>query len=144
MRSYWVLLLPCLLTGCFIPPAVSLASLVINGASYVTTGKGVADHGISAVAEEDCATWRVIKGEDICQPNDDPELALAMALEPGDLVPTPVTRPQQTVGGVSSAMLKVDRERPRFYPAGLPALQMVTPAAGIAQPRRRLEPPGRF
>ena len=69
MRGYWILLLPCLLMGC--SPVVVVASLAVNGASYVATGKGVADHGLSAITNEDCATWRVVKGEAVCRPNND-------------------------------------------------------------------------
>jgi len=55
------------LSGCGIPPALSIASYVINGVSYAATGKSISDHGISAVAGRDCATWRVIKGENVCK-----------------------------------------------------------------------------
>ncbi len=55
------------LAGCVsIPPAITIASWVINGASYAISGKGVSDHAISAVLEKDCATWRIIKGDPIC------------------------------------------------------------------------------
>lgn len=52
-----------------LPPAVQVASLLANGFSYAATGKGVADHGISMVAEKDCAVFRVVKGEEICREN---------------------------------------------------------------------------
>ncbi len=53
------LVLPLLfLTGCAIPPAVTIASLVLDGVSYVSTGKSTTDHAISAFANEDCALLR--------------------------------------------------------------------------------------
>ncbi len=42
---------------------VGLASV----ASVETTGKGLADHTLSAVKDKDCKIVRGIKGEDICQ-----------------------------------------------------------------------------
>ena len=78
------LVLPLLfLTGCALPPAVTVASLVLDGASYVATGKSTTDHAISAVANEDCALLRAIDGEDICDPNGEVLLAL-VAGDPAD------------------------------------------------------------
>ena len=37
-------------------------------ASVETTGKGLADHGISAVRDQDCKISRSISGNDICRP----------------------------------------------------------------------------
>ncbi len=145
MRGYWSLLLPCLLTGCFLPPAVSVASLVVDGASYVVTGKSVADHGLSIIANEDCATWRVIKGEAICQPNNraDPqptETAVATADEPGVDSPDSGSAPTGTgtakrPGNVSSAMLAISRSPTPFNLRPIPNPRYVLPAAGAAQPR---------
>lgn len=36
--------------------------------STETTGKGLADHTISAVKSKDCKMARTLKGDDICQP----------------------------------------------------------------------------
>jgi hypothetical protein len=35
--------------------------------SYETTGKGIADHAISAVANQDCKIARAIHDEQVCQ-----------------------------------------------------------------------------
>ena len=67
MRVIWVWALPLLLVGCGLPPALQIASLLIDGASYVATGKSPSDHAISAVAEKDCALWRAVKRADICR-----------------------------------------------------------------------------
>jgi septal ring-binding cell division protein DamX len=67
MRVVWVWALPLLLVGCGLPPAFQIASLLIDGASYVATGKSPSDHAISAVAEKDCALWRVVKRAEICR-----------------------------------------------------------------------------
>ena len=44
--------------------AVGIGSVV----SYETTGKGLADHTISAVSGQDCKIARSFKGDDICEP----------------------------------------------------------------------------
>ena len=50
------------LSGCGIPPVVSLATLALDLASYGSTGKTMTDHGISMVLREDCALLRVLDG----------------------------------------------------------------------------------
>ncbi len=55
------------LSGCAAPPAFQVISLALDGISYLTTDKSVADHGLSIVAQEDCKMLRTLKGEDICQ-----------------------------------------------------------------------------
>ncbi|MEQ8195910.1 MAG: hypothetical protein RIB59_15620, partial [Rhodospirillales bacterium] len=56
-----VTLLPFFLSGCGLPVGVTIASWAIDGISLLTTEKSVTDHGISAVAQRDCALWRVFK-----------------------------------------------------------------------------------
>jgi len=67
MQRYLWMVMPALLSGCGLPPAVMIASYAADGVSYVATGKSVSDHGISEVTGRDCALWRVIKGKSICQ-----------------------------------------------------------------------------
>lgn len=47
---------------------VVLAVGIASVASVETTGRGLADHTISAVRDQDCKLARSIRGEDICQP----------------------------------------------------------------------------
>lgn len=70
------LLLPLFLAGCAIPPAVTVASLVLDGVSFVTTGKGTADHAISAIAQEDCALLRAVGSKPVCDPDGEVLIAL--------------------------------------------------------------------
>jgi hypothetical protein len=77
------LVLPLFLAGCALPPAVTVATLVVDGLSYVATGKSPADHAISAFAHEDCALHRVVEGEAICDPDGNVLIALA-AGDPAD------------------------------------------------------------
>ena len=66
----------CLL-GCAIPfagSALSVASsttfietTAVNGASYATTGKGVSEHLISGMVDQDCKLYNIIDGKQVCQ-----------------------------------------------------------------------------
>ena len=60
------------LSGCGIPPIVSVASLVFDFASYGATGKTVTDHGLSAVLKKDCALLRGLEGQ-VCVAEDSAE-----------------------------------------------------------------------
>lgn len=55
-----------MLSGCVLPPAVSVATLALDVGSFAVSGKTVTDHGLSLVAQEDCALTRVLEGE-ICE-----------------------------------------------------------------------------
>lgn len=70
-----ILILPLLLAGCGMPVPVQIASLIADGFSLFATEKTITDHGISMVADRDCAVWRGVKGGDICLGGaDDPYL----------------------------------------------------------------------
>ncbi len=51
------------------PPAITIASLVADIASYASTGKTVADHGISLVFQKDCALLRGFEGGICLEPD---------------------------------------------------------------------------
>jgi len=71
-----------LLSGCAIPVAVSISSYGFTGFSMATTGKGVGDMALSQATEKNCATWRILKGDDICRdytPDERHEIRLAHA-----------------------------------------------------------------
>jgi hypothetical protein len=51
-----------LLGGCALPPALQIASWALDGISYITTRKSATDHGISILAQKDCAVLRVLAG----------------------------------------------------------------------------------
>ena len=68
MRPVAILLVPFLLAGCAVPPALTLASFAADGISYLATGKSTTDHALSAIASEDCALVRAVKEKPICVP----------------------------------------------------------------------------
>lgn len=96
------------LSGCALPPIITVASLAANGISYATTGKGTADHAISAVAGEDCAILRAAKDEDICDPDGEVLLVLNGAttenddwtLDPETGSPNPSAAPNELLAAV--------------------------------------------
>ncbi len=82
MKRLTLCLLPLVLAGCILPPAVSVVSLVLDGMSYATTGKSVTDHVISGIAGSDCALMYVIEDGQLC--NDEP--VMVASDEPGSAV----------------------------------------------------------
>jgi len=61
-----IFILPIVLGACALPPVVTIASFAVDGMSLVSTEKTVSDHVLSAVAEDDCALWRILTSADIC------------------------------------------------------------------------------
>lgn len=84
------------LSGCIValPPAIQLASLALDGISYVSTGKSVTDHAISAVTAKDCAMIRGLKGDEICTKN-----AVEVAMLPDG---TPVANADDAASGITT------------------------------------------
>lgn len=70
------------LSGCALPPIISVVSIAADFASYGATGKTVTDHGISLVLQQDCAMLRALDGP-ICFEESESETAIA-SLETGD------------------------------------------------------------
>lgn len=81
MRKFIIpVVVPLFLVACAAPLPVKIASWAIDGISYLSTGKSVADHGISAITRKDCALWRTVKGEQVCtDPVDRDAVAVAEA-----------------------------------------------------------------
>ncbi len=70
------------LGGCAIPAPLQIASWALDGLSLLATQKSVADHGISMVAQQDCALWRGVTEGAVCR-EDDP---MAIIAEQGDVI----------------------------------------------------------
>jgi len=54
------------LSGCVLPPAIAVATLVLDVGSFAVSGKTATDHGISLLAQEDCALIKILEGK-ICE-----------------------------------------------------------------------------
>lgn len=70
MTRLLVLALPLFVGGCLLPVNMAVVSLVVNGFSVVATGKGTADHALSAISNQDCALLRLAKSEAVCRANE--------------------------------------------------------------------------
>lgn len=64
-REGLIVSLGLLVGGCFLP-AYQIASWTATGVSYVFSGKGVGDHALSLAMNQDCATMRVLGGQQLC------------------------------------------------------------------------------
>ncbi len=84
MRWFSLAVLAVLLSGCAVPPAVTVLSLFADVVSYAETGKTITDHGISLVLRKDCALLRGFKGDVCIEPDPGADLAatLAFATDP--------------------------------------------------------------
>ena len=56
-----------LVTGCAMPVPIQVASWALDGISYIMTEKSVTDHGLSVVAQKDCAVWRGVTAGELCR-----------------------------------------------------------------------------
>jgi len=107
-HRYLFVLAPILLSGCAIPPALSIASYAIDAISYAATGKSISDHGISMAAGRDCATWRLIKGENPCK-GEPTEIANPAPVDEGQQATLPTGEPAPLVASATPA--QVPRQR---------------------------------
>ncbi|NQV98702.1 MAG: hypothetical protein HQ483_03305 [Rhodospirillales bacterium] len=73
---------PLLLGGCtLLPVSFQVASMALDGISMLTTHKSLTDHGISTVTQQDCALWRGLTGDAVCQDYEDQPETLLAALD---------------------------------------------------------------
>ncbi len=126
------------LTGCILPPAISYASMALDGVSYVATGKSVSDHALSAAVAKDCAVWRVVSEqgvEAVCQEyvEDDAEHGFAFALEAGDGAAAPPTdrRPGQPTQPAEIVLASATPAEPPVELAIAPAPEPIDPLLGF-------------
>ena len=54
------------LSGCAAPLGFVVATLAIDGAALVATGKTPAEHALSAIVEQDCSVGRMVTQGDLC------------------------------------------------------------------------------
>lgn len=76
------------LGACAVPTGMAALSYTMNGISYASSGKGLADHALSAATEKDCAMLRAVQGVDICESSGRSESATLMTMI--DSAPGPV------------------------------------------------------
>lgn len=67
MRKVLAVMIPLVLTGCGLPPAITLISYALDGVSLFSTGKTVGDHALSVAMNQDCKVWRVVNDQSVCR-----------------------------------------------------------------------------
>ena len=61
-----------LLGGCALPVPLQIASWALDGLSYIATEKSMTDHGISVLAQQDCAVLRgILEPGEFCRDFDE-------------------------------------------------------------------------
>jgi len=66
LRIAFVSMLAVWLSGCGLPPALSIISSLAEGISFAANGKSISGVALSAMTAKDCAVYRIITNEDVC------------------------------------------------------------------------------
>lgn len=82
MRPRFLLVLCPLLLGACVPVPLQVATLAMDGISYLMTKKSVTDHGLSAVVGQDCALHRAVTKGTVCQDDKQGPTVLAASEDP--------------------------------------------------------------
>ena len=80
------------LNGCSLPAGFSAASWAIDGASYIVTKKSLTDHGISFVAGQDCALYRLITDMNVCHNYDNLTFSVIRMADASKLIENQISR----------------------------------------------------
>ncbi len=73
MKIAVLAVLPLLLSACGIPTAVVLTSSAVDGVTYVSTGKTLTGHALSAAAAKDCSILFGITRGEFCKDKEKPD-----------------------------------------------------------------------
>ncbi|MDP6172573.1 MAG: SPOR domain-containing protein, partial [Rhodospirillales bacterium] len=131
--------LPLVLGACGLPLGVQIASFVADGISIVATDKTLGDHGLSMVAQKDCALWRGLKGDEICR-TAEPDIFLAKSGKA--LVETETAEAQAELGDEELAAmdLAAGAEDQPTAPAPAPAITAPVKTVAVAALTRPVQP----
>lgn len=90
---------PFLLTGCGVPSAVVMTTYAVDGVTYVSSGKTLTGHAVSAATDKDCSILFGITRGELCKDKeiaDEPEQRSASFRVPEDApAETPVSTAQK-------------------------------------------------
>ncbi|MDH5750607.1 MAG: SPOR domain-containing protein [Rhodospirillales bacterium] len=121
-KTFFVVTCSLLVAGCAAPLPLQVATWALDGLTLMTTGKSVADHGISLVAQKDCALWRGVTDGQICQ--DYPEEGVAVAKAPSNELTT-------------SQAVNISWNQPRVTNTEVTQLASLAPEAGYSDSSRQ-------
>ena len=132
MRFFFIVLIGIGLSGCAIPIPLQIASWAASGISYVTTGKSMSDHAVSAVASQDCAVHRLVLGRSMCEAfvDESEGTAVAQVNAPAEGTAAPHSSTQRLRDSMISLAEKLDGD---LQPASGPA----DSATGTTEPARK-------
>jgi hypothetical protein len=127
------------LSGCGLPTAVTIASYAADGASFLSTGRSVTDHGISILLQKDCALIRIVRGKPICQPMKKDDLVYNIAFadrsyEYSDPDTHAAPRPQILVAEAKPVPKPIALTGPETFVAPQPAAVAPAVQAAAARP----------
>ncbi len=139
MRQCLIIAVMCfLVSACGLPPAVTIASYMVDSLLMTTSGKSSTDHLISLVSSKDCAMWRVARGDSICNPSppgdpretlitgeEDQPVALAQSDIIQDIMQSDVAQPDI---GDSRLLISFRPADYSVYPHDPARLQQVSPS----------------
>lgn len=67
LRIGLVSMLALWLSGCGLPPALTIMSSAFDGISFLAAGKSLPDLALSAMTDMDCAVYRVVTNQEVCR-----------------------------------------------------------------------------
>lgn len=133
---------PLVLGGCGLPIGIQIASLFADGVSFLATDKTLTDHGISLVANKDCALWRIVKGEEVCREVAPDDILVADAAEvaafpdgadeTGNPEGVPAPSDDFLIAEANALPVPADEADPGGAPDSLPV--RLEPAVEVAEP----------
>ncbi|MEQ8370754.1 MAG: hypothetical protein RIE31_03075 [Alphaproteobacteria bacterium] len=66
LTSLAVVMTALLISGCAASPVLSIASTLVSGITYISSGKSLTDVAISGAVDSDCATLNILRGQPMC------------------------------------------------------------------------------
>jgi len=66
-------------SGCALPPALTIASYFLDAATYIATGKSPSENFLSAAVGQDCALFHVVQSKPVCVDEQDGSIMVASA-----------------------------------------------------------------
>ena len=126
VRGATLMLVVATLPGCLPLTTPTLISLAVDGFSYAATGKSVADHAISGLAQQDCSIGRaVLTNTHLCRDEEIPPVLLADNLTLLTEAPTPLAENETLlIEQMETASRSDDGENPLYtsqHPSRWPA-----------------------
>lgn len=121
-RFIFVTMAAALCGGCALPISYTIATLMADGVSYVTTDKSLADHGISALTAQDCAIHRILTDGNVCHIVAQDEIA---AVQPPPPTAAVAAAPEVRVAAVAALAPAPARKSTATPAAAAPGIYMV-------------------